>query len=377
MYKKQYLLDNFTIFLTVVITLIAIGSIAIYSASSIYALELHGDPHYFIKRHMVGITVGCLGFLVLQIIPFTFIKYMAPLALTIALLLTAATLIPSLGYRVHGSSRWLSLGNITFQPSELLKIALLLFWGFFLDKKKKFAHEPFLYHMLPLVVLSLIAIILLKQPDFGSLITLLITTLTIFFIAVLPKIYLLALLSGSAILSSILIVIRPYRLQRILTFINPWKDPKGSGFQIIQSLIAVGSGGWLGAGIAHSKQKFFYVPMQHTDFIFSIIAEETGFIGCLFLLLLYILFLYFGMRIAWYVDDLCATFFILGFVILTSVQAFLNMAVATGLVPTKGIGLPFVSYGNTALVCNITAVGIIANIIYQRGKPWNNKPFLQ
>jgi cell division protein FtsW len=172
-------------------------------------------------------------------------------------------------------------------------------------------------------------------------------------------------LAAVASAGALLIAIRPYRMKRFLTFLNPWEDPQGAGFQIIQSLIAIGSGHWGGTGIAHSKQKFFYLPMQHTDFIFSIIAEESGFIGCFFLISLYMLLLYFGIRIAMQLPTVFAQLTVIGYTTLISLQTIINMAVATGLVPTKGIGLPFISYGNTALVCNLLMVSIITNIVYE------------
>jgi len=162
-------------------------------------------------------------------------------------------------------------------------------------------------------------------------------------------------------LTILLVFLKPYRLHRILTFLNPWEDRQGAGFQIIQSLIAIGSGKWLGVGIAQSKQKFFYLPMQHTDFIFSIIAEEVGFIGALFLILLYVLLFYTGFRIAWHIKDPFCQFTVLGFIILINLQAIINLCVTTGLLPTKGIGLPFVSYGNSSLMCMLAIVGIIIN----------------
>jgi cell division protein FtsW len=159
-----------------------------------------------------------------------------------------------------------------------------------------------------------------------------------------------------------LMLLKPYRLKRILVFLNPWDDPLGSGFQIIQSLIAVGSGSFWGLGVGNSRQKFFYLPMQHTDFIFSVIAEETGFLGTFTIISLYIVLLYFGLRIAWRIQNRFASLVIAGFSMVTSLQALINIAVTTGLVPTKGIGLPFISYGNTSLVCNLLMVGIVINL---------------
>ena len=364
LYSKNQLQSDLHIFLTIVATLIVIGCLFVYSASSIYALELFGNSHYFVKRQLIGLAVGFVGFMIARITPLSIIKKMSPLLLVAALSLTALTLFPHLSHRVHGSSRWLHLGSITFQPSELLKISLPLFLAYFLEKNRTMGSLLSKNYAPLLFMLSMISIILLKQPDFGLTITLLMTSLLMLFIVQFNLKQTFILISGLGTSALLLIITRPYRLQRLLVFLNPWNDPQGAGFQIIQSLIAIGSGHWLGMGVSHSKQKFFYLPMQHTDFIFSIIAEETGFIGCLFLITLYILFLYFGIRIAQNLKNQFATYAMLGFVLLNSLQAIINMAVATNLVPTKGIGLPFISYGNTALVCNFIIIGIIINMVH-------------
>ena len=194
-------------------------------------------------------------------------------------------------------------------------------------------------------------------------ITLLLTTILLFFCAHAQIKHIILTLLSLAVSAGFLILFRPYRLQRVLTFLDPWQDPRGAGFQIIQSLIAIGSGNWVGIGIAHSRQKFFYLPMQHTDFIFSIIAEETGLIGCLFLITLFVLLLYFGIRIAHQLADTFSTLVILGFMIVIHLQTIMNMAVATGLAPTKGVGMPFISYGNTSLVCYLFMIGVIITMI--------------
>ena len=160
-----------------------------------------------------------------------------------------------------------------------------------------------------------------------------------------------------------MIYLQPYRWQRILTYLDPWQDPQGSGFQIIQSLIAIGSGGLWGTGIAQSQQKFFYLPMQHTDFIFAIMAEEIGFIGSLFFITLCMAFVWFGFRISWNLKNPFSTYLVQGVTSIISLQFIINLFVSTGLAPTKGIGLPFISYGNTALVCNLFMIGLVANAV--------------
>lgn len=362
--RKLHLYADLRVFLSIVAALMVIGGLFIYSASSVYALETFGSSHYFVKRQLVGLVIGIIGIIIARIIPVAVLKKMSPLFILGALGLTALTLMPQLSQTIHGSSRWLRIAGFSFQPSELIKIGLILYLAQFLESRS-LKHSLSFYRFLPLIgILGLICFILLKQPDFGLTVTLLMTTLSLFFIAQFRLKHVGITLAGLVISGIALITMRSYRLQRVLTFLDPWKDPTGKGFQIIQSLIAIGSGSWLGTGIAHSKQKFFYLPMQHTDFIFSIIAEETGLIGCLFLITLFVLFLFFGIRLAYKLNTGFATFVTLGFVILTSLQAVINMAVATGLAPTKGIGLPFISYGNTALVCNLFMIGVIINLVH-------------
>ncbi len=362
--SKKNLFADFGIFISIVSILLVVGILFIYSASSVYALEKFGAAHYFVQRQLVGLVVGLCALIFARAMPLEWIKRLSPLGFLFSLGLTTLTLVPQFAQRIHGSSRWLNIGGFTFQPSELLKISFLIYLAYFLEKKMH-KSSSFMHSYLPfLIILGSACLVLLQQPDFGSTVTLSVTAFTLLFIAHFQTRNLLITLIGLIPVVVSLILYKPYRLKRIATFLNPWSDPQGAGFQIIQSLIAIGSGSLWGVGISHSKQKFFYLPMQHTDFIFSIIAEETGFIGSCFLIMLFILLLYSGMRLAWQFNSIFSTYTTLGFVILTSLQAVINVAVAAGLVPTKGVGLPFVSYGNTALVCNMFMVGLIMNMVY-------------
>ena len=204
------------------------------------------------------------------------------------------------------------------------------------------------------------------SASFGALATLFATTLIMLFIANLPLRYFVGTICATLPLAFLLIYAQPYRWQRILTYLDPWQDPQGTGFQIIQSLIAIGSGGLWGTGIAQSQQKFFYLPMQHTDFIFAIMAEEIGFIGSLFFITLCILFLIFGCRISFNMPDAFTTYLVQGIIVIISLQFIINLFVSTGLAPTKGIGLPFISYGNTALVCNLFMIGLVQNAVQEQ-----------
>lgn len=342
--------------------ILIIGTVFTYAASAIYALERCHSAHYFLKRQIIGILMGFLGALCIQIIPPRLIKKWTPVFFWFCIALTACTLIPGLRTSINGSQRWLNVGFMSFQPSELLKIAFILYVAYFIERltNGNLSQAQKLYFYL--TCLGIPSIILLKQPDFGFTVVLAATALIMFFIS---HVHLKQMVISALMLfpvAGILIISAPYRLKRILIFLNPWSDPQGTGFQIIQSLIAIGSGGLTGVGIGNSKQKFFYLPMQHTDFIFSIIAEETGFIGSCILITLFIAFLYLGIRIALHMNRVFDSFVTLGFTTFVTLQTIINIAVTTGMAPTKGVGLPFISYGNTALVTNLLLVGIIINL---------------
>jgi cell division protein FtsW len=362
---KNALLKKQCMYLCIVVSiLVVIGLVFIYSASSVYAGERFGIAHYYLKQHLIGLSVSVCAFGIIQAVPFAFIRVYTPALFLVSLLLTLLTVISPWGVHIHGSSRWLALASFSFQPSELLKIGLILYLAQVLSKRERRSVRSLGRDMFPVVVaLILTCSILLQQPDFGLTVTLIATTFIVLFVANFHLYALFAALASMVPLLLALIVMRPYRLKRIITFLDPWSDQHGAGFQIIQSLIAIGSGRWAGVGIAHSKQKFFYLPMQHTDFIFSIIAEETGFIGSLFIITLFVLFLYYGIRIARNLPDRFSLYATTGFVVLISLQALINIAVATGLAPTKGIGLPFISYGNSALLANFIMLGLISAMV--------------
>jgi len=339
--------------------LLITGVIFVYSASSVLALAQYGSAHYFLKKHLLGLFLGLLTAWCIQWIPIKMIQKYAPLFFWFTLLLTAATLLPACSYLIHGSRRWLTIVAFAFQPSELLKVSLPLYIATFLDTVYHQQKPAGIVYIVLGTILVSTSTLLLLQPDFGLTVTLLLTTLALLFVAQYNLTQIGYWCGALGIISGILIAMRPYRMRRMLTFLNPWADPRGTGFQIIQSLIAIGNGHWIGTGITHSKQKFFYLPMQHTDFIFAIIAEEIGFVGCIFLILMYALFLYAGLRLATLMPTLFTQLTIVGYATLIGLQTIINMAVVTGLAPTKGMGLPFISYGNTALVSLCIMIGIM------------------
>lgn len=345
----------------VVCILLIIGLLFVYSSSFLFALEKQGSTLFYVKHQIVGLCMGLIIAFYIQCIPVWLIRLSAPFAFIITTGLTALTLLPGRASIIHGSARWLSLGYFSFQPSELLKVAFVLYGAYLLARPTYAFERSSMFKMgLPLALTMIIVMtLLLLQPDFGLAVTLLITLFALIFVALGTVRHLLiaALVAIPGII--ILIVARPYRVRRILTFLNPWDDPQGAGFQIIQSLIAIGSGKWFGVGISQSKQKFFYLPMQHTDFIFSIIAEETGFIGACSIIALYLLFAYFGFQIARALRDHFASYTVFGFIFLITVQACINLAVTTGLAPTKGTGLPLISYGKSSLISTLIMIALI------------------
>jgi cell division protein FtsW len=360
--NKNNLFFDLKVLLLLVLILLLAGLIFIYSASSVFSLEKFGDATYFVKKHMIGLFLGLVAMIICSLFPIKLLQKLVPIFFFASLFMTALTLIPSLSLQIHGSRRWVSLFGFVFQPSELLKFSLITYVAYLFDRK--YQRSSLIHGYLPiLIILGISAAILLKQPDFGLTVVLSATVFILLFIAQFRTIYLLFTAISAIPFGAFLIVFKSYRLKRILTFLDPWQDPKGAGFQIIQSLIAIGSGNFWGIGISNSKQKFFYLPMQHTDFIFSIIAEETGFIGSSILIFLFMLFLYFGLRLSWQLKDNFFIFSSLGFIILISLQAIINFCVAIGIFPTKGIGLPFVSYGNSALICNFAMIGLIINFV--------------
>jgi cell division protein FtsW len=349
------------IFVFVVAALTIIGLIFIYSSSSIFALEKYGSAHFFLKKQFFYLIPSIFGFFVFALVPLQYWRKYSPWLFLGSLFLTCLTFVPMFGLKFHGSNRWLSVAGVGFQPSKLLKLFLFMYMGFFLERKHD-KIKSFVYTYLPFLgILGVTSIILLKQPDFGSVVTIFTTALMLFFVAECRMIYLVITALCACPLVVYLVLAKSYRLKRILIFLNPWADPQGGGFQIIQSLIAIGSGQLWGLGVSNSKQKFFYLPMQHTDFIFPIIAEEVGFVGVIVLLALYMLFCFLGLRIAVSLSNPFAFFTSLSFVLFISLQAIINLMVSTGLLPTKGLGLPFISYGGTALVCFWCMIGFIVN----------------
>ena len=347
---------------TVTVVLICIGVVMIYSASSIYSWERYNDSFFFLKRHLSFLAIGVvLSFLVMSIDYKKLRKYAKPL-LAVSLFLLALVLIPGIGREVSGARRWFRFKFISFQPSELASMAAIIYIADFIARKSQVIKQFLRGFLPPMCVLGGCALLILVEPDLGTTVALTVVVLIMLFVAGTRAVYLLSLLLASIPMLYILIFSVPYRRMRIMAFLNPWLDPKGSGFQIIQSQVALGSGGIFGVGLGHSRQKLFYLPAAHTDFIFSIIGEELGLIGTLGVIILLMIFIRQGLKIVKNASDKFGYFLALGLVLIISFKAVINIGVSCGMLPTKGLPLPFISYGGSSFIFDMVSVGILINI---------------
>jgi len=349
---------------TVTLLLIFVGLIMVFSASAVLAKERYGSGYFFLLRQLGWATGGLL--LMVLAMKIDYRRYQHPAVVFSLLGLTTLTLISVFFLdRAHHTHRWIHWGPLSFQPSEMAKPALILFLAFFLEGRAR-AMDDWRNTILPAVVPTLVFIgLIVFQPDLGTAIACAAITACVLFVAGMEMRYLGYGLLASLLPLYFLIFHVAYRRARILAFLNPYSDPQGSGFHIIQSLIAVSTGGITGVGLMEGKQKLFYLPEPHTDFIFAVTAEELGLVGSLFIVVLFSVFLWRGVRTALRTQDMFGRFLAVGITSMIVVQAFINISVVLGLMPTKGIPLPFVSYGGSSLFFALACVGVLLNISKQ------------
>lgn len=359
---KRVSVDRWLFIITLL--LIFIGLVMVFSASAVMAKERYGSGYFFLLRQISWAGGGLL--LMLLAMKIDYRRYKHPAVVFSLLGLTTLMLIGVFFLdRSHHTHRWIHWGPLSFQPSEMAKPALILFLAFFLEGRTKLMND-WRSTLLPAVVPTIVFIgLIVFQPDLGTAIACAAITGCVLFVAGLDLRYL-----GYAFLASLpplyfLIFHVAYRRARILAFLNPYSDPQGSGFHIIQSLIAVSTGGITGVGLMEGKQKLFYLPEPHTDFIFAVTAEELGLVGSLVIVLLFAIFLWRGIRTAARTNDMFGRFLAVGITSMIVVQAFINISVVLGLMPTKGIPLPFVSYGGSSLFFALACVGVLLNISKQ------------
>lgn len=346
-----------------VLALVVIGLVTIASAGVFYGETRFGDDYFFLKRQLLGVGVGLIALFVFQYVDYRVWRRLAFPLFAVTVLALIAVLIPGVGDRVYGASRWLSIGAFSFQPSEMAKFAFVLYLAAWFSRKDRKMVGDFIEDLVPfLVVLGLVGFLIMKQPDTGTFGLIFLIAVSVYFIAGAKVSHLFGLfLSGMAMLA-ILIKVAPYRLQRFLVFMNPDFDPKGAGYQVNQALIAIGSGGLFGLGLGLSRQKFNYLPEPVTDSIFAIFSEEWGFFVSVLLIALFVFIAWQGLRIARQAPDDFGRYAAAGIVSWVIFQAFINIAAATALIPLTGIPLPFVSYGGTSIVFLMAAMGILIRI---------------
>lgn len=350
-------------FLLVLVTmLVAIGVVMIYSASAIVALREYKTPYYYLQRQLLWTTVGGAALWAGLRFDYRHYRHLATIIAFFTVFLLVAVLAPPLGSVKAGVRRWVEIGPLSFQPSELAKLGLVVFLAHVLVKKKEQVRASVAALAPELIVLAACLLLIMFEPDLGSAVTLGVTMAALLFVGGLKKrdLLLAALFGLPAIVYSI--AQHPYQKARVLSFWDPWKDPFGSGFQIIQSFLALGRGGVLGLGPAASRQKLFFLPAPHTDFVLAVIGEEMGFAGLATVILLFGLILWRGMRIALRAPDLFGTYLAFGLTFSLFLQVILNAGVVAGLLPTKGLTMPFLSYGGTSLVVSLASIGILLNI---------------
>ncbi len=346
----------------IVSILMSVGIVMIYSSSGIYAYQNHGYVFYYLKRHLTFLFLGLLLTGIVMVMDYRILQRYAKPLMLLAIFMLILVLIPGIGTSTYGARRWFKVAGFSFQPSEFTKLVLLIYAADYLTRKKD-AIRNFKEGLLPLlIVLGIVSLLILKQPDLGSSFSLAVIVMMMIFLAGVRLHYVFYLLIVAVPVLFYLVVRVPYRFARILSFLNPWADSQGSGFQLIQSQIALGSGGIWGVGLGHSIQKLFYLPAAHTDFILSIIGEELGILGTLSVILLFILLIWQGARIAKRVTDPFGYYLAVGIVAMLGFQAVVNVGVSIGALPTKGLPLPFISYGGSALIFNLIAVGLLLNI---------------
>jgi cell division protein FtsW len=353
------------ILLLVTLILVTVGTAMIYSSSSIIALEKFKDGQYFLKKQIFFVILGLISMVLLTKIDYAIWKKAAYPGIILSLILLMLLFIPHVGLKRGGATRWLNLGLFSFQVSEMVKIAMVIFLAHLLARKshllKKFSRGVFIPSAITAVVISLI----LLEPDFGTAVIIASILILMLCLAGSRMTHLMFLAATFIPVGVWLIFNKGYRLTRLTVFLDPWKDAGNSGFQIIQSLISFGSGGAFGVGIGDGMQKLFYLPQPHTDFILSIIAEESGFIGVSMVIILFSIFVFRGFMIAMNAPDLFGTLLAAGLTMVIAMESFINIAGVMGLIPLKGLALPFLSYGGSSFVMSMIAVGILLNISTQ------------
>ena len=355
------------------------GFVILASASISISDNAAGNPFFYIQRQVFAAAIGFVAAGICLFIPMQVWQNLGPLMLFAGLALLVVVLIPGVGYEVNGSTRWVRVGFMNLQVSEPARLCFLMYLAGYLVRRNKALREEFVGFLRPMLVLTLACVLLLKEPDFGAAIVLLATAMTMLFVAG-ARIRDFVVFFTAAVLAVVALTITaPYRMKRLTGFLDPWSDPYDSGFQLTQSLIAIGRGEWFGVGLGDSVQKLFYLPEAHTDFVFAVFAEEFGLLGSLLLIGLFLALLWrvfkLGIR-AHDAERFFEAYMAIGLGTWLGLQAFINVGVNMGMLPTKGLTLPLISYGRSSLIITMICVGLLLRIHHELAvdaKPVNRK----
>ena len=354
--KKNHLI------ITIVLCLVTLGVLMVYSASSIWSNYKFNDPYYYVKHQLIFMALGIIIMYVLSKINYQIYQKKANWILLICFLLLGLVLIPGIGVIRNGSRSWFGIGSFGIQPSEAAKIGLIIFMAKYLSKNEKNMGNFKLGALPILLVIIIFFVLIMLEPDFGTGMVMVMTLMGMLFVSNIKLSFFanLGVLGLGGVIA--IIIAAPYRIARIVSYLNPWSDPLGTGFQIIQSLYAIGPGGLFGLGFGNSIQKHFYLPEPQTDFIFAIISEEFGFLGVIILGGLYLWLFYLIIKISYNIPDLFGKYLAFGLIFGLVLQTALNISVVIGLIPVTGVTLPFFSYGGSSLLVSMASIGIILNI---------------
>jgi len=349
-----------------VLYLTSVGLLMVYSTSSIYALDKFSDTSYYLKRHLIFLATGFFFMIVITNLNYIALKKIAFILYFVGLVFLVLVLIPGIGKEVGGARRWIDLGLFSFQPSEVMKYFLVVYLAHLFSKNRE-KPQTFLSTIVPYILITGFYIVLIMmQPDFGMALILLTLFACMMFVAEVNLKYILGLGFTSAAFAGFAVMSADYRLNRIFSFMDPWKDPLGQGYQTVQSFVAFCIGGLTGTGLGEGTQKLYYLPQVHTDFIFSLVGEELGFIGVLSVIIAFIILIVRGFKTAVNAPDFFGFFLVFGCILLIAFQASINMAVSVGVFPTKGLTLPFISYGGSSLISSLGAIGLVLSVSKKR-----------
>jgi cell division protein FtsW len=345
-----------------ILALLLTGVVMVYSASAVMAGQVYGEATWFVKKQILWAGVGLIVMTVVSRIPYRFWQGITFPLMVLAVVGLVAVLTPALGQEINGSRRWLRIAGFSLQPSEVARLAMVIYLASYLARRRDVLHDFSRGFLPPVLTVGFLMSLIVTEPDFGTAAVMGLIAGAMMFLGGIRLRHLwgVALLGLPAVYAMVMRV--DYRRERMLSFLNPWEDPTDKGFQIIQSFLALGEGGTVGAGLGEGWQKLFYLPYPHTDFIFAVIGEELGLIGTISVLVLFALVAWCGIRIAVAAPDAFGRYLAFGVTLMIVLQAQINMAVVTGLLPTKGLTLPLLSYGGTSLVANLAAAGILLNV---------------